>query len=230
MRSSLPKVMHTLLGIPMLEYVIVAARDAGAAPIVVVAGASTPGVAASARGAGAEVVVQPVPRGTGDAVRWARPLLVDFTGEIAVLCGDAPVVSGELIRRLVELHRAERNAATVLTAELAEPRGFGRIIRESDGRVTSIVEEADASSEEKVVNEVNTGAYCFGPEILFPHLELLTADNSQGELYLTDVVGSLFKTGERVGALSMGVPAAPLGINTIQELHETERVLAARRH
>jgi bifunctional UDP-N-acetylglucosamine pyrophosphorylase/glucosamine-1-phosphate N-acetyltransferase len=227
MRSDLPKVLHTLRGRPMLEYVISAAREAGADLIVAIAGPATPGVAECARGLGAEVAEQPVPRGTGDAVRWARPCLSDYASDVAVLCGDAPVVSGALIARLVAHHRSEENAVTILTADLPDPRGFGRIIRASDGRVVRIVEEADASPDEKAVSEVNTGAYCFAPGVLFPQLELLTADNSQGELYLTDVVGSLFLADCRVGALSMGAPRAPLGINTMSELLETERVLAA---
>ncbi|MBN1424400.1 NTP transferase domain-containing protein [Candidatus Fermentibacteria bacterium] len=229
MRSDLPKVMHPLLGKPMLEYVLMAARLARAAPVVVITGAATPGVAECARGFGAEIAVQLVPRGTGDAVRWAHPHLNGFQGDIVVLCGDAPVVTGETITRLVALHRGERNAVTILTAQVPNPQGFGRIIRAEDGRVTRIVEEADASAHERAIGEVNSGAYCFAPDALFPQLDFLTSDNSQGEIYLTDVVGALFREGRRVGALSMGVPAAPLGINTVEELEETERVLAARR-
>lgn len=228
MRSDLPKVLHELQGRAMLDYVIEAAQVAGANPVIVVAGAATPGVVACARRRGAEVVVQPVPRGTGDAVRWARPLLERFSGDILVLCGDAPAVSGDLVRRVVAHHRAEGNAVTILTAHLPDPRGFGRIIRAPGGAVARIVEEADASEEERAVAEVNSGAYCFAPDCLFPQLDCLTDDNAQGELYLTDVVGELFAAGKRVGALSMGVPEAPLGINTIEELEETERILAGR--
>ncbi len=209
----------------MLGYVVEAARDAGADPVVVVAGGDTPGVASFAREYGAAVAVQPIPRGTGDAVRWAKPVLEGFLGEIVVLCGDAPVISSALILELVTLHRAEDNAVTILTAHLPDPHGFGRIVRGPDGRVIKIVEEADASEEEWRLNEVNSGAYCFAPEALFPSLEFLSADNAQGELYLTDVVGSLFKAGRRVGALSMGIPRAPLGINTPEDLEETERAL-----
>jgi len=225
MKSSLPKVLHEIQGRPMLSYVMESAGRAGADRVLVVAGGATPGVEELARAAGADVVVQTIPQGTGDAVAKAGPILECFRGEILVLCGDAPLISAPLISRLVELHRQEGYKATILTAHLPDPTGFGRIVRGKEGQVTEIVEEADATVSQREINEVNTGAFCFSSEVLFPELQLLNRNNKQGEFYLTDVIEALVLAGEKVGALSMGVPEGPLGINTKGELLETERVL-----
>ncbi len=224
MKSSLPKVLHEILGRPILSYVLESARRAGADQVVVVAGGATPGVEELARSAGSDVVVQRDPQGTGDAVAKARPILDRFQGEILVLCGDAPLITAPLISRLVELHRREGYKATILTAHLPDPTGFGRIVRGKEGQVTGIIEEADATESQREIDEVNTGAFCFSAEVLFPQLQLLKCDNKQGEFYLTDVVEALVFAGEKVGALSMGAPKGPLGINTKDELLETERV------
>jgi bifunctional UDP-N-acetylglucosamine pyrophosphorylase/glucosamine-1-phosphate N-acetyltransferase len=209
----------------MLAYVMDAAREAGADPVIVVAGGATPEVRSWAEDAGAEVVIQPVPRGTGDAVARARPLLMGFDGDVLILCGDAPLIGASELLALVEHHRREANKATILTAHLSDPTGYGRIVRSDDGRVMRIVEEADATSEERTINEVNTGAYCIRRETLFPMLERLTDDNRQGEYYLTDVVAVLVSEKQNVGALSLGIPKGPLGINTMEELRQSERAL-----
>lgn len=225
MKSRHPKVLHELLGKPMLCYVMDAAREAGAEPIIVVSGGATPEVAAYAESKGASVVVQAEPKGTGDAVAKARPLLEGFGGDILILCGDAPLIDASILIGLVERHRLEANRATILTAHVPDPLGYGRIVRGTDTRVVRIVEEADASTAEKAINEVNTGAYCLRPEFLFPRLANLKTDNEQGEYYLTDVVAALVLDRQDVGALSMGCPNGPLGINTHEELQETEMVL-----
>jgi bifunctional UDP-N-acetylglucosamine pyrophosphorylase/glucosamine-1-phosphate N-acetyltransferase len=228
MQSQRPKVLHELLGRPMLAYVIDAARETGAEPVIVVAGGATPGVASYAEAARASVVIQPEPRGTGDAVAKARSLLTGFHGDILILCGDAPLIGASKLHGLVEYHRQGANKATILTAHVADPTGYGRIVRGADRRVLRIVEEADATSAERAINEVNTGAYCIRPETLFPMLERLTDDNRQGEYYLTDVIAALVREKQNVGALSLGIPEGPLGINTTEELRQSEAVIAER--
>jgi bifunctional UDP-N-acetylglucosamine pyrophosphorylase/glucosamine-1-phosphate N-acetyltransferase len=228
MKSRRPKVLHELLGRPMLAYVIDAAREVGAEPIIVVAGGATPGVRSYAEGAGARVVIQPVPKGTGDAVAKARPHLTQFDGDILILCGDAPLIGSLQLVALVERHRREHNRATILTAHVPDPTGYGRIIRGGDSRVIRIVEEADATEDERGIDEVNTGAYCIRPDALFPNLDRLTTDNRQGEYYLTDVIASLVFEKQNVGAMSLGIPDGPLGINTVEELRLSERALRDR--
>lgn len=228
MGSPLPKVLHPVAGRPMLEYVIDAACGVGASPVVVVAG-PFPGVAEVARARGAHVVVQPVPRGTGDAVRWASPVVEGQARHVLVLCGDAPLLGAPVLRSLVRQHVGEGNAVTILTALLEDPAGYGRIVRGEDGRVARIVEEADATPEERALREVNSGAFCFAAVHLFPNLARLSTNNAQGELYLTDVVEMLRRDGHPVGAHCLGLFRAPLGINTPAELLEAERALAGVR-
>jgi bifunctional UDP-N-acetylglucosamine pyrophosphorylase / glucosamine-1-phosphate N-acetyltransferase len=228
MKSRRPKVLHELLGRPMLAYVMDAAREAGAEPVIVVAGGATPGVSSCAEAAGARVVIQPEPKGTGDAVAKAQPLLMGFDGDVLILCGDAPLIGASEILALAELHRHEANKATILTAHVSDPTGYGRILRGEDTRVIRIVEEADATNEERAINEVNTGAYCIRPDALFPMLERLTDDNRQGEYYLTDVIAVLVSEKQNVGALSLGLPKGPLGINTVEELRQSEKALCDR--
>jgi bifunctional UDP-N-acetylglucosamine pyrophosphorylase/glucosamine-1-phosphate N-acetyltransferase len=196
--------------------------------VIVVAGGATPGVRIYAEAAGAAVVIQPEPKGTGDAVTQARPLLTGFHGDILILCGDAPLIGASALQGLAEYHRQKANKATILTAHVADPTGYGRIVRGADTRVLRIVEEADATNAERAINEVNTGAYCIRPDALFPMLERLTDDNRQGEYYLTDVIAALVSERQNVGALSLGIPEGPLGINTTEELRQSERVLAER--
>jgi bifunctional UDP-N-acetylglucosamine pyrophosphorylase/glucosamine-1-phosphate N-acetyltransferase len=229
MKSRRPKVLHALCGRPLLAYVMDAARGAGAKSIIVVAGGATPEVRAYAESDGAHVVIQPEPKGTGDAVVKACPLLAGFSGDILILCGDAPLLGASELLALVECHRREANSATILTAHVDDPTGYGRIVRGTDTRVMRIVEEADATNEERAINEVNTGAYCIRPAALFPILERLTDDNRQGEYYLTDVIAMLVSERQNVGARSLGRPEGPLGINTVEELRESERVILSRR-
>jgi bifunctional UDP-N-acetylglucosamine pyrophosphorylase / glucosamine-1-phosphate N-acetyltransferase len=213
MRSALPKHFHTLLGRRLVDWVILAAKAGGADRVVVVC--SREGEKAFA---GMETAVQHTARGTGDAVACARELLEGFGGDVLVLNGDVPGLTGELLGELLATHRASGAAATVLTFEPPDPRSYGRVVRDSAGFVTKIVEAADASSDELRVSEVNSGIYVFGSGKLWPALDRLEAHNAQGELYLTDTIGILVADGESVAAHLAPDPFEVEGINTREEL------------
>jgi bifunctional UDP-N-acetylglucosamine pyrophosphorylase/glucosamine-1-phosphate N-acetyltransferase len=223
MRSSTPKHLHPLLGRRMVDWVLAAARGSGAEPIVVVASPDTRDAFA-----GVEVAVQEEPLGTGDAVRAATDALAEERGDVLVLSGDVPLLGPELLRGLVETHRRERAAATVLSFEPADPREYGRIVRDGDGRLARIVEAADATPEELGVREVNSSIYVFAAATLWPALERLEAHNAQGELYLTDAVGILVGDGEPVAVHVAPDPAEAEGINTRAELAAAAAALRDR--
>jgi len=226
MKSAWPKVLHTVAGRPMIEYVLDAARGAGADRIVVVTGFGAPHLEALLAGR-VETVRQEEQLGTGHALLQSEALLADYTGDLLVLCGDTPLVTGGLLARLVATHRANRAAATVLTAEMADPTGYGRVIRDAGGDVVRIVEQKDARGAELAVREVNSGMYCFDARRLFGVLHALTADNAQGEYYLPDCIRLLAEAGARVAATAAdGEEVA--GINTRVQLARVEAVMRRR--
>jgi len=213
MKSARPKHLHTLLGRRMVDWVIAAARDAGVTRIVVVA---SPDSADSYDGL--EVAVQEQPLGTGDAVRAARGALAADGGDVLVLNGDVPALTPELLRALVAAHREAQAAATVLAFEPADPRAYGRIVRDDGGRLARIVEAADATAGELSLTEVNSGIYAFRGEKLWPVLDRLQAHNAQGELYVTDTLGLLVGEDEVVAVHTAPDPLEVEGINTRAEL------------
>jgi bifunctional UDP-N-acetylglucosamine pyrophosphorylase/glucosamine-1-phosphate N-acetyltransferase len=212
MRSELPKHLHPILGRRMVDWVIEAALPLDPAPLVVVASPES-------RDAFDEipVAVQASPLGTGDAVRSARAAVGDAT-DVLVLSGDTPLLTTELLEGLLETHRREQAAATVLSFEPPELRAYGRVVRAADGSVEAIVEAADATEAQLELRECNSSIYVFRAELLWPALERLEPHNAQGELYLTDAVRDLARGGERVVAHLAGDPAETEGVNTRAEL------------
>jgi bifunctional UDP-N-acetylglucosamine pyrophosphorylase / glucosamine-1-phosphate N-acetyltransferase len=213
MKSATPKHLHLLLGRRMVDWVIAAARDAGVERIVVVA---SPDGADSYEGL--EVAVQDEPLGTGDAVRAARAAIAGDRGDVLVLNGDVPALTPKLVRALVASHREAQAAATVLAFEPADPRAYGRIVRDAEGRLARIVEAADATADELALTEVNSGIYAFRGDKLWPVLDRLQAHNAQGELYVTDTLGLLVGDGEIVAVHRAPDPLEVEGINTRAEL------------
>jgi bifunctional UDP-N-acetylglucosamine pyrophosphorylase/glucosamine-1-phosphate N-acetyltransferase len=213
MKSATPKHLHPLLGRRMVDWVLRAAKDAGVERVVVVASPDT----ADAYD-GVEVAVQETPLGTGDAVRCARDALAGFAGDVIVLNGDVPALTADLVVALVDTHRREGAAATVLAFEPEDTRSYGRIVRDARDRLASIVEAADASSEELALGEVNSGIYVFRSDRLWPALERLEPHNAQGELYVTDTLGLLVADGETVAVHTAPVAWEVEGINTRVEL------------
>ncbi|MEX0674870.1 MAG: bifunctional UDP-N-acetylglucosamine diphosphorylase/glucosamine-1-phosphate N-acetyltransferase GlmU [Gaiellaceae bacterium] len=222
MKSSVPKHLHPLLGRRLVDWVIEAVREVSPDPLVVVASPDHQDAYA-----GVEVAVQEQPLGTGDAVRAARAA-VDGARELLVLSGDHPLLTGSALEQLIAAHREAGAAATVLSFEPPDPRSYGRILRDGDGRLRSIVEAADASPEELEVGEVNSSIYVFDAERLWPALERLEPHNAQGELYLTDAVRGLVEAGEEV-ALHLAADSAEIeGVNTRAELAAAAAVLRDR--
>ena len=228
MRSTRAKVLHELGGQPLLRYPLAAVGGLGADPVVVVVGHQADAVREAARASGLAGIcaaLQEEQRGTGHAVRCALPALEGFSGDILILYGDAPLIRGATLRRLVETHRAEAADLSLLTVRYDDPTGYGRIVRESDGRVRGIVEERDATPAERAITEVNPGFYCVRADVLRPLLAALRDDNTQHEFYLTDIVGLAAQAGRRVIAIETERPAEVAGINTRAELARMEATL-----
>ena len=223
MRSRTPKHLHPLLGRRMVDWVVEAARAAGAEPIVVVA---SPDARDAYDGVG--VAVQDEPLGTGDAVGRAREQLAEASGDVLVLNGDVPLLSPDVVRALVATHREEGAAATVLSFEPPDPRRYGRVVRDGRGSLARIVEAADATPDELELREVNSGIYVFRAGSLWPLLDRLQPHNVQGELYVTDTLGLLVDDGERVAVHVAPDPLEAEGVNTRVELAEAAAALRDR--
>src|SRR6266545_1300939 len=224
MRSRTPKVLHPICGRPLIGYALRLARTL-ADRVVLVVGPNADGVRALA-GDDVTIVEQRERLGTGHAVLQARAAC-PASGPVLVLAGDMPLLLLETLERLVEHQRTSGAAATVLTAQVEHPHGYGRVLR-LGGRVNCIVEERDATDDQKKVNEINTSVYCFDARRLWPALGEVKPDNDQGELYLTDVIGLLAKAGAKVEAVSVGDPAEALGINDRRQLAELAAIQRRR--
>ncbi|NOX31832.1 MAG: NTP transferase domain-containing protein [Actinobacteria bacterium] len=237
MRSSLPKPAHRLCGRPMVSFAIDALSDVAPDKVVVVVGHGSDKVKAAVTDhspAGVEVAfaLQAEQRGTGDAVRvgleaFTADELDDETGLLIVLTSDAPLIRPSTIARLVETHLESGAGATVLTAVMDDAAGYGRVIRDADGRVNRIVEHRDASFDELEVNEINTAIFCFTRTLVGPALRRINPANAQGELYLTDIVAVLRDAGYSVAA-HIGDAAETQGINDRAQLAAAEQELRRR--
>ncbi|WP_156754727.1 bifunctional UDP-N-acetylglucosamine diphosphorylase/glucosamine-1-phosphate N-acetyltransferase GlmU [Actinokineospora pegani] len=220
MRSTTPKVLHPVAGRPLVEHAVRAAAGLDPEHLVVVLGHGREAVGAHlaevARRLDRTVAtaVQEEQNGTGDAVACGlAPLPTGLTGTVLVTYGDVPLLDTATLRELLAEHAGRGNAATVLTAVLADPTGYGRIVRAADGTVAEIVEHKDASADQRAITEVNSGVYAFDARVLLDGLSRLSTDNAQGELYLTDVLGIAAGDGRRVGALVCADPWLTEGVN-----------------
>jgi bifunctional UDP-N-acetylglucosamine pyrophosphorylase/glucosamine-1-phosphate N-acetyltransferase len=215
MRSRQPKVLHELCGRPLISYGLRLARSVSDR-IVLVVGPDADAVRTAA-GDDVTIVEQRERLGTGHAVLQARGHCEGLEGPILVLPCDAPLLSAATIERLVGHHATSGAAATVLTAVVDHPHGYGRVLRQG-GRVKRIVEDRDATDDEKKVSEINTSVYCFDGRRLWPALDRLRPENDQGEYYLTDVIDLLGKAGGRIEAIAVGDPEEALGVNDRKQL------------
>jgi len=225
MKSDLPKVLHKLKGKYLVDHVIDNARKAGVGSLVLIVGHKHELVRESLIGRDVKFALQEPQLGTGHAVQMAVPSLAGFSGDLLVLCGDMPLITPETITRLIAMRRKTDSAATVLTVKLDDPGSYGRVVRDPEGFLDSIVEFKDAPDEIKKIDEVNTGAYCFDYEKLLTVLDKLSSENAQAEYYLTDTIKLFKESGLKVSALISEDSNEGLGVNSKEELALMETLI-----
>jgi UDP-N-acetylglucosamine diphosphorylase/glucosamine-1-phosphate N-acetyltransferase len=220
MKSDLVKVLHTLCGKPMLGYVVDVAKRTGSEETLVIVGYQADKVKEMFQNQELIFIEQREQLGTGHAVLQARKRLEDYDGAIIILCGDVPLIKPSTLQSLLARHRKTRSAVTVLTTILMNPAGYGRIIKGAKGEVLRIVEERDATEEEKKVKEINTGIYCVESKFLFSALKKIKNNNAQQEYYLTDIVAIACEGNGGVQAVISDDNREVMGINTHDELEK----------
>ncbi|MFF3331513.1 bifunctional UDP-N-acetylglucosamine diphosphorylase/glucosamine-1-phosphate N-acetyltransferase GlmU [Streptomyces sp. NPDC002888] len=232
MKSATPKVLHEICGRSLVGHVLAAARELDPENLVVVVGHAREKVAGHLNTIDPDVrtAVQAEQNGTGHAVRMAlEELGGSINGTVVVVCGDTPLLTGETLKQLAGTHEADGNAVTVLTAEVPDATGYGRIVRDgASGAVTEIVEHKDATESQRAIREINSGVFAFDGQLLADALGKVRTDNSQGEEYLTDVLGILREAGHRVGASVAADHREIAGINNRVQLSEARRILNDR--
>ena len=227
MKSDLPKVLHKVAGISMLEHVFRSVSAIEPEKTVTVIGHKAELVEQVLAGQ-TEFVRQTEQLGTGHAVMMAEPVLENLTGQTLVIAGDTPLITGESLKNLIDFHINHKNVATILTAEADNPFGYGRIVRNQHGEVIKIVEQKDASDFEQQIKEINTGTYVFDNARLFEALKNINTNNAQGEYYITDVIGIFRENGEEVGAYTLKDFDESLGVNDRVALATAESIMRRR--
>lgn len=219
-----PKVMASFHGRPLVQSVTDSLKESGIKRRIVVIGHHGEEVEALYSKGEVEFVWQHERLGTGHAVRQSEPLLRSHRGHVLILLGDAPCVRPQTIRDLLQLHSSSQAAATILSAEVDDPTGYGRIVRAADGSVDRIVEHRDADDRIRAIREINSGMIAFRSELLWANLERVSNDNAQSEYYLTDVIGLLRAEGQRVMAYIAPDSREVLGVNSPEDLQLLERL------
>ncbi|MGI5528550.1 bifunctional UDP-N-acetylglucosamine diphosphorylase/glucosamine-1-phosphate N-acetyltransferase GlmU [Streptomyces syringium] len=234
MKSATPKVLHAICGRSLVGHVVAASRELDPEHLVVIVGHAREQVSAHLAeiDPATRTAVQYEQNGTGHAVRMGLESLGDsgitLDGTVVVVCGDTPLLTGATLKALSDTHAADGNAVTVLTAEVPDSTGYGRIVRDDSGSVTAIVEHKDATDAQRAIREINSGVFAFDAQLLTDALGKVRTDNSQGEEYLTDVLGILREAGHRVGAAVAGDHREILGINNRVQLAEARKLLNER--
>ena len=227
MKSKMPKVLHKVCGKPLSKWVIDASKAAGADKVCAVVGHKAETVK-EVLGDVCEFALQAEQKGTGHAVMQAIDVIKNSKGEVVILNGDTPLITAETINKAIEYHKNNGNQATVITAILDDATGYGRIVRDNDGSVLKIVEQKDASEEEKKINEVNCGMYVFDAQSLVYALDKITPNNAQGEYYLTDTLEILLSAGKKIGGYAISDNDEIRGINDRVQLNEAEKIMQKR--
>ncbi|MEC0351633.1 bifunctional UDP-N-acetylglucosamine diphosphorylase/glucosamine-1-phosphate N-acetyltransferase GlmU [Bacillus subtilis] len=227
MKSKLYKVLHPVCGKPMVEHVVDEALKLSLSKLVTIVGHGAEEVKKQL-GDKSEYALQAEQLGTAHAVKQAQPFLADEKGVTIVICGDTPLLTAETMEQMLKEHAQREAKATILTAVAEDPTGYGRIIRSENGAVQKIVEHKDASEEERLVTEINTGTYCFDNEALFRAIDQVSNDNAQGEYYLPDVIEILKNEGETVAAYQTGNFQETLGVNDRVALSQAEQFMKER--
>ncbi|MGT2846431.1 bifunctional UDP-N-acetylglucosamine diphosphorylase/glucosamine-1-phosphate N-acetyltransferase GlmU [Streptococcus massiliensis] len=227
MKSDLPKVLHQVAGISMVEHVLRAVKSVEPQKTVTIVGHKAELVEQVLAGQ-TDFARQTEQLGTGHAVMMAEPALQDLTGQTLVIAGDTPLITGESLKNLIDFHVNHKNIATILTAEADNPFGYGRVVRNEHDEVLKIVEQKDATDFEKQIKEINTGTYVFDNARLFEALKNINTDNAQGEYYITDVISIFRENGEKVGAYTLQDFDESLGVNDRVALATAESVMRRR--
>ena len=227
MKSELPKVLHKVAGKTMVQHAVDTVEQLEPVHNIAVVGYKAEQVKKKTAGE-IEFVLQEEQLGTGHAVKQTQNLLADFSGTVLVIYGDTPLLTAETLNQLVTTHHQKSAAATILTAEIDDPTGYGRIVRNEKGQVVKIVEEKDTTEAEAKIKEINTGICCFDSELLWSALEKITPDNAQGEYYLTDVPGILAQEEKLVTAVVTDNREETVGVNTKKHLARAESILRRR--
>jgi bifunctional UDP-N-acetylglucosamine pyrophosphorylase / glucosamine-1-phosphate N-acetyltransferase len=224
MKSELPKVLHPIAGRPLIAYLTDTLKSLGLQQIVLVVGHGRELVQRLYEGSGIAFAVQHEQKGTGDAVKSAREYFHKLNGGVLVITGDVPLLRRESLAKLINEHIRQGNTATVLTSMPPDATGYGRIVRDNDGRVKKIVEQADCTNEEQKISEINTGIFLFDAPSLDAALDKVDRNNTQGEYYLTDVVQILLREGKTTGAVVLDDYREALGVNSVKQLQELEAI------
>lgn len=227
MKSKLYKVLHPVCGKAMVAHVMDSVQAAQVERTVAVVGHGAEAVQ-QLLGNRAEYALQAQQLGTGHAVMQAESLLKDEEGITFVLCGDTPLITAQSLIEMAESHQRSGAAATVTSAILSNPKGYGRVVRNESGSVEKIVEQKDCTEEEDRINEINAGMYCFDNQKLFQALQQVTNDNAQNEYYLTDVIGILKSQNEKIEAYVLPEESEAMGVNDRVALAEAERLMRER--
>ena len=213
----------------MVHYVIDLAKELNAEKTILIIGHERELVKTACAGLPVEFAVQEPQLGTGHAVQMTEKMLSDFDGDILVLSGDVPLLTAQTMNALIQVHSQNDAAATLLTSDLDDPTGYGRVMRDADGSVYKIVEHKDANERERAVREINAGIYIFKAADLFRALKMVKNDNAQGEYYLPDVISIFISENKKVFAVKTDSFDETRGINTIEQLKEAETILTQRR-
>ncbi len=229
MNTKMAKVLHEVCGRPMLSYVLDSCRQAGVKKIFVVVGFSSEQV--QERFADADDIVwitQEKQLGTGHAVLCCKEHLKNFKGQTLVLCGDGPLIRTETLVKLIQEHEEGHAAATLATAVIDDPKGYGRIVRDDSGNIRGIVEHSDCTKEQLEIQEINPSYYLFNNTLLFNMLDNIKPDNAKGEYYLTDVISGILATDHKVLAIKAVQPEEALSVNSRAQLSEISKIMQKR--
>ena len=230
MKSSRAKVLHEVFYRPMLHHVLDSVAPLKPDSTIVIVGHQKEAVTAILDTYEVTCCEQREQNGTGHAVLCARSLLADFRGTLMIINGDAPLLLTEHLAQMIEAHHASNDSLTIMTTALADPTNYGRVISDSIGAVKAVVEEKDATEEQRAIKEINAGIYIGDAEFIFGALDRVTTDNAQGEMYLTDIVSIGVGDGLKVNTFAHPHPSHVLGVNSQVELAQAQRELSARRN
>ena len=229
MRSNKAKVLHEVCGKPMVSYVVETARKVAGDNLVLVVGNQADKVHETVSKLGSfSFAHQEAQLGTGHAVLCALPHIPDRCQQVVILCGDVPLVKADTVKALIKSHEAENRDITILAVELDDPTRYGRILLDDKRRVQAIVEESDATPEQKRIQLINTGIFCVKKDFLLQAVPQIKSDNAQGEIYFTDIVEIAYAEKKHIGVTVGDNHLEVTGINTIQELKSVEGVIKSQ--